>query len=202
MSDAQDMSNRAVLERQLQGEREGLAGTELRRAKLILRAPIAGKVVDMNLDMHAGRWLGGAEVIARIVTPGRYDVQAYAAQNDIWRLENGAAARFVPDDPAQASRSAKLVEAATSAAPRIDLPVLASVNGGPIAVASGGEDKLKPRNPVCRLRLIAVRDDDAASEAVQAVPGRVIIDAAGQSFLSRAIKWAGRIVAQEWSITG
>ena len=201
MSDAQDMSNRAVLERQLQGEREGLAGTEVRRAKLILRAPIAGKVVDITPDMHSGRWLGGAEVVARIVTPGRYDVQAYAAQGDVWRLENGASARFVPDDPAQGSRVAKLVETANSAAQRIDLPVLASINGGPIAVASQGDDKYKPRSPVSRLRLIAVRDDRHNGTAVQAVPGRVIIDAAGQSFLSRAIKWAGKIVAAEWSVT-
>jgi putative peptide zinc metalloprotease protein len=201
MSDAQDMSNRAVLERQLMGEREALAGTDVRRAKLVLRAPIAGKVVDIGTDMHPGRWLGGAEVAARIVTPGRYDVQAYAAQDDIWRLENGAEARFVPDDPAQASRPAKLIEAANSAAQRIDLPVLASVNGGPIAVATQGEDKLKPRTPVSRLRLIAMRDDGEDSTAVQAVPGRVIIDAAGQSFLSRAIKWVGKIIAQEWSVT-
>jgi putative peptide zinc metalloprotease protein len=201
MSDAEDLSNRAVLERQLQGAREALAGAEGRRAKLILRAPIAGKVVDITPDMHAGRWLGGAEVVARIVTPGRYDVQAYAAQEDIWRLENGASARFVPDDPAQASRAAKLVETANSAAQRIDLPVLASINGGPIAVASQGDEKYKPRNPVSRLRLIAVRDAGGTA-AVQAVPGRVIIDAAGQSFLSRAIKWAGKIVAAEWSVTG
>ena len=151
--------------------------------------------------MHPGRWLGGAEVVARIVTPGRYDVQAYAAQGDIWRLENGASARFVPDDPAQASRAAKLIETASNAAQAIDLPILASVNGGPIAVATGGADKLKPRSPVSRLRLVAIRDDADVS-AIQAVPGRVIIDASGQSFLSCAIKWAGKILAQEWSVSG
>jgi putative peptide zinc metalloprotease protein len=202
MSDAQDMSNRAVLERQLKGAREALAGTESRRAKLVLRAPIAGVVVDVDTDIHPGRWLGGAEVVARIVTPGRYDVQAYAAQDDIWRLDNGASARFVPDDPAQASRAAKLVEAANSAAQNIDLPVLASTNGGPIAVASSDKDKLKPRQPVSRLRLVAVRDDGQVSTTPQSVPGRVIIDAAGQSLLSRAVKWVGSIVAREWSVTG
>ncbi len=200
MSDAEDLSNRAVIERQLQGARESLAGVETRRAKLVLRAPVAGKVVDIGSDLHVGRWLGGAEIAARIVTPGRYDVQAYVAQGDVWRLETGAEARFVPDDASQGSRAAKLVEAATSAAQRIDLPVLASTNGGPIAVASDGENKLKPRSPVSRVRLIAERDDGGRA-AVQAVPGRVIIDAAGQSFLSRTIKWAGKIVAAEWSVT-
>jgi putative peptide zinc metalloprotease protein len=202
MSDAQDMSNRAVLERQLKGAREALAGIESRRAKLVLRAPIAGKVVDITPDMHSGRWLGGAEVIARVVTPGRYDVQAYAAQGDIWRLENGAKARFVPDDPAQASRAAKLVETANSAAQNIDLPVLASTYGGPIAVASSDKEKLKPRQPVSRLRLVSMADVRIVSTAPQPVPGRVIIDATGQSFLSRAVKWAGSIVAREWSVTG
>ena len=202
MSDAQDMSNRAVLERQLKGAQEALAGTEARRAKLVLRAPIAGRVVDITPDLHEGRWLGGAEIVARIVTPGQFDVQAYAAQTDIWRLENGAAARFVPDDPAQASRAAKLVEAASSAAQQIDLPVLASTNGGPIAVASSDKEKLKPRQPVSRLRLVAVRDDQQVSTATQAIPGRIIIDAAGQSVLSRIVRWAGSILAREWSVTG
>jgi putative peptide zinc metalloprotease protein len=200
MSDTQDMSNRAVLERQLIGERDALSGTELRKAKLTLKAPVAGQVVDIGPDMHPGRWLGGNEVAARIVTPGRYDVQAYVAEDDVWRLEQGGLARFVPDDAAQASRQAKLVEVSTSAAQKIDLPQLASVNGGPIAVATGGEDKLKPRSTVYRVRLV-VAQENGGRDAIQPVPGRIVIDASGQSLAGRLMAWCGRILAQEWSVT-
>jgi putative peptide zinc metalloprotease protein len=201
MSDPLDMSNRAVLERQLIAERDGLAGTERRRAKLLITAPVSGVVTDLGSDMHPGRWLGGAEVVARIVTPGRYDVQAYVAEDDIWRIEQNARARFVPDDVAQQSRPAKLVEAASSAAQHIDQPVLTSTYGGPIAVASDAEEKFKPRNTVFRTRLVAAQSNETSGALIQPVPGIIEIDASGQSLLSGLMSWFGKLLAQEWSIT-
>jgi putative peptide zinc metalloprotease protein len=201
-SDALDLSNRAVLERQLAAARDGLAGLTARQAKLVLRAPIAGKLVDIGTDMHAGRWLGGSEVVARIVTPGGYDVEAYVSEGDVWRLTAGASARFVPDDASVGSRAARLAEVATSAAARIDLPVLASLNGGPIAVASGAEEKLKPRDTVFHVHLIAAKDDAGSSDAIQPQRGRIVISAAGESLFSRALKWCSAILAREWSVTG
>jgi putative peptide zinc metalloprotease protein len=202
MSDTLDMSNRAVLERQLIAERDGLAGTERRRAKLLIAAPVAGVVTDLGSDMHPGRWLGGAEVVARIVTPGRYDVQAYVAEDDIWRIEQNARARFVPDDAAQQSRPAKLVEAAASAAQHIDQPVLTSTYGGPIAVATGAEEKFKPRNTVFRARLVTAQSSESNGALIQPVPGIIEINASGQSLLSGMMSWFGKLLAQEWSVTG
>ncbi len=200
-SDALDMSNRAVIERQLSAERDGLAGTEASRTKLTLRAPMAGTIVDIGPDMHAGRWLGGSEVAARVVTPGRYDVEAYVDEADIWRLEAGASARFVPDDAGQASRVARVADIATSAAQRIEVPVLASVNGGPIAVASNAEDKMKPRDTVFHVRLIGARDAQPTTAAIEPVHGRIIIAAPGQSLLSRAMSFVGKVISREWSLT-
>jgi putative peptide zinc metalloprotease protein len=202
MSDKRDMSDHAVLEQQLIAERDALTGTERRRAKLVLRAPIDGTVVDLGPDMHPGRWLGGSEVVARIVTPGRYDVQAYLAEDDLWRIEQGARARFVPDDPAQASRAAKLAEASTSAAQRIEQPVLTSTFGGPIAVATGAEDKFKPRGTVYHIRLVTALDSGSNGSMTQSVPGVIRIDAAGESLLSSVARWFAKILAREWSVTG
>jgi putative peptide zinc metalloprotease protein len=200
-SDALDMSNRAVIERQLAAARDALAGIDARRAKLVLRAPIGGTVVDIGRDMHPGRWLSGAETIARVVTPGGYDVEAYVSEGDIWRLEGGASAQFVPDDAGMASRPARLAEVATSAATRIDLPVLASVNGGPIAVASNAEEKLKPRDTVFHVRLIAAKDAVPSGDAIQPVRGQIVIAASGQSLFSRLVNWISRVTAREWSLT-
>jgi putative peptide zinc metalloprotease protein len=200
-SDPLDMSNRAVLERQLAAERDGLAGTEARRARLTLRAPIAGTIVDLGPDMHVGRWLGGSEVAARIVTPGRYDIEAYVDESDIWRLETGATARFVPDDVSQPSRPARLAEMATSAAQRIELPALASVNGGPIAVASNTQEKFKPRDTMFHVRLIGAQDSAPASQTIAPVHGRIMIAGSGQSLIARAMNWSGRLLAREWSLS-
>jgi len=200
IADAEDRSNRTILEGEQLAERDALRGLEARRDRLVLRAPIAGRVVDLDPDAHAGRWLNGSEVIARIITPGRYDVQAYVAENDVWRIEPGARGRFVPEDAAQSSRRVRLVERAGSATGTVDAPVLASTQGGPIAVAEEPDGRLKPRNTLYRARLVAETGEPQAA-AEQVVPGKVIIAAKAESAMAQIVRWSGRIYAQEASLS-
>jgi putative peptide zinc metalloprotease protein len=202
MSDKLDLSNRSVLESELLAEREALASVEQRRARLTLRAPITGSVADIEDGSHVGRWLGGAETLARIVTPGRSDIQAYVDEDDVWRLDQDAQARFVPNDPVQASYAAKLVERATSAVSRLDQPMLASTNGGPIAVSSDEAKKLKPRAALYRVRLVAAQSAVDENAVVQPVVGEVQIQAAGRSLAGRFFSYVTAIFRGEAALTG
>lgn len=47
-----------------------------------MRAPIAEIVADLDHQVSSGRWLGGAEVVARIVAPSDYDAQAFVQHMD------------------------------------------------------------------------------------------------------------------------
>jgi putative peptide zinc metalloprotease protein len=182
VADQRDRSNRAVLERELARERNQLAGLERRNEKLILRAPNTGIVAGLAPDMHSGRWIAGDEVIVHIVTPSDYDVQAYLAEDDIWRLEDGALGTFVASDAGGPSREAKLVETSSSAIERLEQPILASTNGGPIAVDRDGEE-LTPREALYRVRLIAEKGAVSADGyQIQTVPGSIQIKARGLSF--------------------
>lgn len=195
-SDQIDLANRAVLEQELATERAALAGLSLREDRLLLRSPAAGTVVDLTPEMSAGRWVGGAEVIARVVTPGSFDIQAFLDEGDTQRIEAGARADFVADDPTQPSRRAKLIERASSAALVLDQPILASTNGGPIAVDKEGA-VLKPHKPVFRARLIVEREADPGDRMTQIVPGRVRLEATGQSLLGKAMRSLMRILRGE-----
>jgi putative peptide zinc metalloprotease protein len=199
-SDQIDLANRAVLEQELATERAALSGLSLREAKLVLRAPAAGIVTDLTPEMHGGRWVGGSEIIARIVSPGAYDVQAFISEGDTQRIAQGALARFIPDDPTQKSRRAKLVERATSAALTLDQPILASTNGGPIAADKEGTT-LKPRKPVFRARLITERSNPADEALIQIVPGQVRIDAESRSILGTLTRWIMQILRGEASLS-
>jgi putative peptide zinc metalloprotease protein len=179
-SDIKDLSNRQVIERELARERDTLAGLERRADRLILRAPTAGVVADLKPDIHPGRWLGGAEVIAYVLTAGDYDIQAYIAEDDIWRIEDDALGRFIPADTVQASWAAKLVERSSSALQTLDQPILASTNGGPIAVDKNDKD-LRPRTALYRVRLIAAKQVQGNNAAIQITPGTIEITATGQS---------------------
>jgi putative peptide zinc metalloprotease protein len=200
-ADVKDLANRAVLERELATERAAAQGADRRRQRLVLRAPVDGIVSDIMPDMHPGRWLSGAETVARIITPGRYDVQAYVAEDDNWRVEGGAMARFVPDDLAQPSRPAKLVEQAAAAVQYLDQPMLASTNGGPIAVNEDAEKRLKPREAWYRIRFVAPVDKTKRRALIQPISGRLIIDAPGTSLLGGLVRSFTRIIRSESSLT-
>ncbi len=199
-SDQVDLANRAVLEKELATERAALLGLSQRAAKLVLRAPSSGLVTDLTPDMHSGRWIGGSEIIARIVSPGDYDVQAFIGEGDMQRIEAGALARFVPDDSTQTSRRAKLVERSTSASQTLDQPILASINGGPIAVDKDGT-MLKPHKPIYRARLIAEKSDPADDALIQIVPGQVRIDAESRSVLGTMTRWILQALRGEASLS-
>ena len=193
MADRRDRSNRAVLERKLARERGKLAGLERRADKLILRAPGPGTVSGLTPNMHPGRWIGGDEVIAHVLTPNDYDIQAYVSEDEIWRLSNGALGTFVASDAGGPSRSAKLVEMSSSAVARLEQPILASTNGGPIAVDKDGEE-LTPREALYRVRMIAEKGTISGDDyQIQLVPGSVQIRTEGRSLASWAAAQVARI---------
>ncbi|WP_432201908.1 site-2 protease family protein [Erythrobacter sp. W53] len=194
VADDRDLSNRSVIERELARERNKLAGLEKRADKLILRAPVSGVVSGVAPDVHSGRWLEGSEVIAHVITPQNYDLQAFVREDDVWRLEQGAGGTFVAADAGGPSREAKLLEISTSAIERLDQPILASSNGGPIATDKDG-DLLKPREAYYRVRLIAEQGEIGDEDyQIQLVPGSVQISTKGRSFAGWALGEVARMV--------
>lgn len=199
-SDARDLSNREVLERELATERAAAQGADRRRERLVLRAAVDGIVTDIMPDIHAGRWLGGAETVARIVSPGAYDVQAFIGEDDIWRLEDGATGRFVPDDPVRASRRAKLVEKGAAALQYLDQPILASTNGGPIAVNEEQGKGLKTRDAWYRARFLVPVETASGKSIIQPETGTIIVTTSGTSLLGSLIRRVMQTVRQESSL--
>lgn len=196
VADNRDLSNRSVIERELAREESTLAGLKKRADNLVLRAPVAGKVSDLSRDFHPGRWIGGSEVIAYLVTPNDYDVQAYVSEDDVWRLKPGAQGTFVASDAAGPSRAAKLIEISSSAVERLEQPVLASINGGPVAVDKAGET-LKPREALYRIRMVAEKGAIGSdSRQIQLVPGTVEIRTEGRSLAIKAFSAIARMVRQ------
>lgn len=200
-ADERDLANRAVLERELATQKMAGSGAERRRARLILRAPNAGMIADLSPDMHAGRWLGGAETVARIISPDRFDIQAYIEEGDVWRVQPKAMARFIPDDLSHPSRPARLIETASTALEMLDQPMLASTNGGPIAVNEDSSKRLKARDALYRFRFVAPIDQRRSAAVIQPVPGKLLIDAEGTSLIGGLLRSITRIWRSESSLS-
>jgi putative peptide zinc metalloprotease protein len=197
-ADEKDMLNRAVTERSLAAEQLALAGVGVRRAKLVLRAPVDGVVVDLAATTHPGRWLGGAETLARVVAPGQYDVQAFVDEREVGRLAQGADARFIPNDSLLASRPAKLIERSAGAIQYMDQPMLGSIQGGPIAVTADARKSLRPEKALYRLRMLAAQGPGP----LQPVAGTVRIRGDSQSVMGRTLQLILRVFRAEASLTG
>jgi putative peptide zinc metalloprotease protein len=196
-ADAKDLSDRAVLERELATERNALAGYDRRRAHLVLRAPQAGIVTDLDSMIHPGRWVGGAETLARIVAPDDYDIQGFLSEADLARVEIGAAGRFVPDDALAASRAARVVEHSASAIQWMDQPILASTQGGPIAVDEDASRSLKPREALYRVRLLAARGPGTP----RPLAGTIRLTATPQPLTTIGFGYLARLLRAESSLT-
>jgi putative peptide zinc metalloprotease protein len=199
-ADKRDLADLGVLERQLATERAAATGVEQRRQRLVLRAPIAGVVTDIGPEIHVGRWLNGAEAVAHVVSPGRYDVQAYVGEADARRIVTGSRARFVPDDLAQPSRAAKLVESSGAAVESIDQPMLASTNGGPIAVDEDDTKRLKPRDALYRFRFVVAVERRRDTAVIQPISGRLLIDAGGTSAFDGIVSAIAKLWRSEASV--
>ncbi len=198
-SDEKDRANLGILERELASERAAAQGLSQRQNRLILRAPADGVVTDLTTDIHPGRWVNGSEALARIVTPGRYDLQAYVDEADMVRISPGAEASFFPDDLAQSPRQAKTVERSGAAVQFLDQPMLASVHGGPLAVNEDSQKKLKPREALYRVRLLVALEQGGNARLIQPQIGVVQIDAPGISLAQRVFARAVQIWRQEAS---
>lgn len=199
VADREDLSNRAVLERERLAEQDGIAGLQRRRAKLVLRAPAAGRIADLDRSLHPGRWLNGSEMLARVVTPGLRDVHGYVGGRALARLEDGATGRFVPEDASQPSHRVKLVERARSAADRIEVRELASSEGGPLAVKPADHGVLLPLDAQYRVRMV-VEADGQLGAIEQKVPGYVRLDAAPVSLAGSLLTLITRTYRREASI--
>ena len=198
VADRVDLADAGVLERDLIAERDRLVGFARRQAALTIRATISGRVVDLPEGLAPGAWTDGKTPLLRVVTPERFDVQAYAAEDEGWRLDSGATGRFVPNDATAGSWRVRLDEIGASAIATLDQPALAASNGGPIAVATAGKDKLKPEHALIALRLIAERGDTVAFP--QPVIGRVLLPARGESVAARLSLAVGRIFVRETAL--
>jgi putative peptide zinc metalloprotease protein len=198
-ADGQDLADRSVLEGELQAERAAASGVERRRARLIIHAPHDGVITDLATDLHSGRWVSGNQLLADLVSPTRYDVQAYVAEEDVWRIGDKALATFVPNDPVRASHLARLEERGAAAIQRLDLPMLASIYGGPIAVNKDAAEALRPRSALYRLRF-ATRPVAADSSLVQPQAGEVQIDAEAQSLMGQWLRKLTHVLRQEASL--
>lgn len=143
-----------ILEQNLAEAVAEYRGLAAQRELLQLRAPHAGVVRDLPADLSEGRWLAPQTALLRVVEQD-VRLRGYLAEEDLWRLEQGAAGRFIASGgPLLPSVALTLVEVDTTGAAYIDQQALASDHGGPIAVRRDEEGRAQPVQAQYAVRLL------------------------------------------------
>lgn len=200
-----------TLRQELDSARTLARGLDALREELVLRAPIAGRVVDRADPLTVGQWVRPSETLMRVVDGNDNRVVAFVAAADLERVKVGADARFIGEDPAAAAMRLRVTAVDTAAVTTLDQPLLAGTLGGPLPVAPvaatraagmPGRTALQPLTAVYRVTLTPSGKGNGegvghGEEAARAIRGRVWIDGPPMGLIERAWRAAAAVLVRE-----
>jgi putative peptide zinc metalloprotease protein len=191
------LRNQAVLlEGTRQKLRSQLQGLLDRKRQLTIHMPLDAESIDVNPQMRFGRWISPTDRIATAYTDRAWVARGYVAEDDASRLANTTAGVFVPTDISRPKLAVTVSRVAVSATDRLELPQLASVHGGPIAVASDARGNLVPGTAQ---HLVTAIPNESPPGQRQETPGVLLMEGEAVSILERVWRQVLRVLLREFS---
>lgn len=184
----------------LEGERDKLhsqlLGLLKRKQQLTLRLPFDAEVIDIDPEMHNGRWVSTTEMIATVFSGSGWVVRGYVAEDDASRLSEGAEGVFVPTDISRPTLKVTVSGIGVTAVDRLEIAQLASVHGGAIAATKDARGNLVPN---AAQHAVVATLQDTSSIYRQEVSGFLVMDGEPESILSRVWRQVTRVLIRELS---
>ena len=142
-----------VGQQELQGALASVDQVAAQEALLTVRAPFAGVITDVPVTLHDGEWLPRRETLGTLIDPSSSVVEAFIGEADLPRVHPGAHARFFPEngDPPLEMTVAGVGAVSVRS---LDVPELASIYGGGVAVRKDSDNRLVPETAVYRATLL------------------------------------------------
>jgi putative peptide zinc metalloprotease protein len=188
-----------VGEQELQGALASVDQVASQEALLTVRAPFAGIVTDVPPTLHDGEWLPRRETLGMLVDPSSQVVEAFIGEADLARVHPGARATFFPEN-GDAPVTLTVQSVGTSSVRALDLPDLASIYGGGVAVRKDNDNRLVPETAIYRAMLVpqqAVASAGAGLSVPRRLRGSVSIEADRSNLIGRIYRRAVALVISE-----
>jgi putative peptide zinc metalloprotease protein len=157
--------------------------------QLHLRANFSGTVVNMSPALSAGAWIPRGERLLQIATPQGVKVDAYVDEAALPKIDIGAAARFIADEPDLPRVDCEVLTVDRIALAELEYPALSSPYGGPIAAHLDASGRVQARDALFRVRLHRCTGRVGTARELM---GRASIGSAYQSF---AVQWLRDLTA-------
>ena len=162
--------------------------------KLIIKSPIAGKVVYLE-DLSLNQWLSPKSKLIKVVQPKKLKVTAYLEQNDRQLLSEATDGIFIANSRLLSSTDVVLKQIEMNATSSISHLELSSVYGGEMASRIKNNDS----NMTEKAHYKMVFDIKGTAEIEQSVDGVVILDTNSFSLLSNGLKHVLGVMRRELS---
>ncbi len=193
---ADDIDREASLE--LERERltleTKLQGLQKERGELTIKAPIGGRVLELNPALQHGRWISAKESLALIGDGPRQTAKGYVREADLWRIGKGTTGRFIPEGVQRGTAALAVSDIAVRGAAAIDVPDLASLHGGEIAVQTAPGNRMAP---VIGQYLVWFSVEGESPPAETTVRGVVHLVGARESLLASFWRQALKVLIRE-----
>ena len=194
VADPDELEDSMVLTHELNSLQTELAGLHKQQRELVIRAPTSGTILELDPNLHAGRWIGKTHRLALIAARERHVVKGYVEESNLYRLPADAEGLFVPDDLTRSSIPVRLKMVSRSGAVSIDVAALASINGGRIAVQPDERQRLVP---LTAQYLVELEPQNLDYPPEQTVRGIVELKGAAESFFVRAWRQVSNVLIRE-----
>jgi len=164
-----------LLEQRAMRSAEATAGTD-EQHRLILAAPFAGQLSDVDPQLAAGVWVSPEQPLGVVWTADAWIVDAFVGEADLARLSTGSRVRFYPEDAPLVALDGQIEQIDTHHIKHLPDAMLSTRHGGPITTLDHHE-KLVPAASLYRVRIRL--DAPPPNAAMQR--GRVVADARSEA---------------------
>lgn len=196
-ADAEDRASLIVLTNELNEVREELEGLQRIREQMIVRTPFDGIITDVDPELHTDLWINSKTPFAMLRSAQGIKIKGYVDEQNVFRFDQGAMARFIPDMPELPSVETTVMSVAEAASESLDEPYLALSYGGSIAIEEGEREKLRPTEAAY---VVAMKPSDDAVMPQKAVRGVSVIEGKPQSFYTRVKRQVLKVLVREMGV--
>lgn len=193
-ADDQDRENNGVLMREFSSLQTKLQGLKREEAELEIRAPQAGRILELNPGLHEGRAIGQNEMIALIGSNAEFTARGYVTETDLNRLRTGKTGRLIPENFMRNTYSVTIRDISLRGSQSIDIADLASVNGGTIAVQPDQQHRFVPVSAVYAITLSIDGQPDAPERRFRGVAQ---VQGEAQSFAAGVWRQIAKVLIRE-----
>lgn len=192
---AEEAARQSIARQELSVALERRDALRQRLDQLEVRAPFDGVLADLAQPLEVGEWLPAGEWLGTLTGGDSEHIEAFVGESDRERLQIGAEAWFLPEDPGRPRRRLVIEDIGQTAVRKLtSAPELASVYQGSIATQLDDQRIPVPEQALYRVLL---RPQDHGSVQAETLRGTASISAEARSPLLQAWRWTMAVLIRE-----